>query len=190
MMKKDIKDYLHLYLGCDCQVTTTDMTFMGSLHGIYWDRWTTDGTELSLQVITEHGARWTYKLDQVQLSLRKLDSMTEEECLHLTWLNMDSEKHLDADSRINKEEVDINVIQGDGGFMVDEDAALVAEVSCRCFIGQLCVRINGDIEVWSDAGEKLPIENQAENVRYLLSIGMDLFNLIPEGLAIDKNKKD
>lgn len=123
-MTKDIKDYLPFYIGCDCLVQTEYGTrgppkrFTGSLHGVYYDRWTTDGMELSLQVITEHGARWTYKPEQVTLLLRPLSDMTDEE----------------------------------------------KEKSSYRDIKEMC---------------------QPWELHYLLSKGFDIFNLIPEGLAID-----
>jgi hypothetical protein len=90
-MGKEIKEVpWHLYMDCNCKVTTTEYgvqgppkSFMGSIHGVYYDRWTTDAMELSIQVMTEHGGRWAYKPDQVQLVLRPLSDLTEEEKIDL-----------------------------------------------------------------------------------------------------------
>lgn len=171
---EDVREYLHLYLGCDFRIES---------HWLYQN----------LVGNIRHNLTYANLIDNqrgqvvIKPILRRLDSMTEEECRHLAWFNLDSEKHLDADSRVTTDEIDMHIVHGDGGLMVDADAAIVMDVSCRCFEGQVCVRTNGDIELWNDAGEKLPIERQAENVRWLLSKGFWLFGdeAFDKGLIID-----
>jgi hypothetical protein len=173
-METKLKDYLPFYLGNKVKVY--------------------DGRELVVcgyninsNYIQNILGEETIKISDCQLMLRQLSSMTEEEALHVAWLTMDSQK-LGDDARISKDEINGNVVYNDGGLMVDEDAAVVIDLACRCFEGQVCIRNDGDIELWNDAGEKLPIDNQAEKVRYLLSKGFDLFQLIEKGLAIDYSK--
>lgn len=165
---KDIKNYLHLYLGCYCTMIDGDAQQR---------RFTLNAYNLN------YYRQWSSNLKPI---LRPLSSMTEDEALHIAWFNLDSEKHLDKDSRITKDEISANVVYNDGGLLVDENAAVVIDLTCRCFEGQVCIRTNGDIELWNDAGEKLPIERPAENVIFLLSKNFDLFGLIESGLAIDK----
>ncbi len=175
---KDIKDYLHLYLGCDTLDKDNNRSYLVAVYddGVGFVRYANEAVCIS------------FNRDVHKLILRPLSDMTEDECKYLAWFHMDSEKHLDADARITIEEVDTNIVYGDGGLMVDSNAAVVIEISCRCFEGQLCVRANGDLEMWSERGERLEMDRQGESVRYLLSKGFDIFNLIPEGLAIDKTK--
>lgn len=77
-MKKDIKDYLHFYLGCYILIgKDTVYPVQGILKGVYcYDR---KGLDLSVQVLTKYGQNLTYKIDQATLILRPLSGMTEEE---------------------------------------------------------------------------------------------------------------
>lgn len=53
-MSKKLTDYLHYYLGCEVQVTTSERVFTGTMIGLYMDHWRSAavwGTaELSVQV--------------------------------------------------------------------------------------------------------------------------------------------
>lgn len=148
-MKKDIKDYLHLYLGCEVEVRKKDRDkkwlrgfiseiSRGSNHG--------DWVEVNFkEIVTVLNQEWEERssnfhnyfigYDEIKPILRPLSDMTEEE---KKWLN-EHEK------------------------LKDEFIGLSTEVY---FL----------------------IEWQAEKIRYLLCKGFDLFNLIPEGLALDKTR--
>lgn len=115
---KDIKDYLNLYLGCEVYAPAAyDKEVF--LDGVF-----KDGFWLNSEFYQYDGA--TAK--SLQLILRPLSDMTEEEHQHMMKL------HFEADSKL--------------------------------------------LPWFSDT--------YFECVRYLLSKHFDLFNLIPEGLAIDK----
>lgn len=63
---KDIKDYLHLYLGCEIYDSYNDRT--GILKGITKD-----------SVLIDHKTSWRLDFDEVKPILRPLSDMTEEE---------------------------------------------------------------------------------------------------------------
>lgn len=92
---------------------------------------------------------------------RKLLSITTDQAIHLMWLILNDESK-DEDIQITKEEIEVTIVHPDGGLMVDGDAALVIEVSCRCFEGQFCIRENGDLELWDLEEDKLMVVRNPE----------------------------
>jgi hypothetical protein len=64
-MKKDIKDYLHLYLGCEYQYRYNDSA-----------EWRPSQIRLSIKVLSDHPYRW-----EIKPILRPLSDMTEEEAI-------------------------------------------------------------------------------------------------------------
>lgn len=117
---KDIKDYLHLYLGCKVEIGAT---LPGMLLGV-------EGNTAFVKHFTE--GRICMALKQVKPILRPLSDMTEEEGVEaeVAW----------------KEGSNYGETIGQG-------------LNCA----------------------------YAYRLKYLLSKGFDLFNLIPKGLAIDKS---
>lgn len=105
---KDIKDYLHLYLGCDCDRS-------GRLERI----------DYSFLVWCENN----HRLKDVKPILRQLSDMTEEE---------EKQYHKIRET----------------GYTSNVERQML---------------------------------NDAAGTKYLLSLGFDLFNLIPDGLAINKS---
>ena len=116
-MNKDIKDYLHLYLGCE-------ILFDNKL----WILSKVGGRVIKLTRTGKFNKYVGARPVDVKLILRPLSDMTEEE--YIEWHT---------------------IVVGD------------ARDATRYFI-----------------------ETDGEKTRYLLSKQFDLFNLIPEGLAIDK----
>lgn len=123
---------------------------------------------------------------KVKPILRRLESMTKEEALHVAWLIMDS-KLLDEDSKVTKEEISIDIISPDGGNCVDEYALMIIDIECRCFIGHLAVYPMGDMILFDEDTDKIcGIENHIAVIDFLYSMHMDLHGLIDSGEAIDR----
>lgn len=127
---KQLKDYLHLYLGCECRIGDSP-----DPHHVLM----VNETGLSICTGTNvKGIPIWYKTAHAKLVLRPLSDMTEEEF-----------------------EVFKSYCENDFSKMV-----IIESMSKDESYTRLC--------------------HQAEAQRYLLSRSFDLFNLIPEGLAIDK----
>ncbi len=142
---KHLKDYLHLYFGCECLYN--NKTTIYSIQA--FDKWSEicDLRNVSL------GGNFSNQvgIENIKLILRPLNDMTEEEMLEYG-KNVDSLKDCDN-----------------------------AEFSRA---GAIVFSTNG-----FPNGHMYPDDyNTAESFRYLLSKGFDLFNLINDGLAIDKTK--
>lgn len=80
-MVKDLKPFLSLYIGTYVRITTKEARFDAVLAGVYFDRWHSSSKrhELTVQVAFGDDVYHFYKLDQMQLLLRPLSDMTEEE---------------------------------------------------------------------------------------------------------------
>jgi hypothetical protein len=170
----NIKDYLHLYLGCKYRWKNDDGE---------WSEW------IFLTAYQLNYIRTSYCMF-IQLRLRKLSDMTEEEANYFAWLCLDSKHHLEEDSRVSQDEIQIELAKDDGGNMLDADVEICITVNCRCFDGFVVIKKDGSMSILEEDGEitKDPIEDVADKVRWLLSKHFDLFGLIEAGLAIDKNK--
>jgi hypothetical protein len=168
---KDIKQYLHLYYGCEVSITNLEGRFTRLLDHVFFNTY----------VDEDDGELY----NDPKLLLRPLSDMTEEEALYITVLALNSE----LDEPIIADEIDFTLNRSDGGLLMDANAAIVLEVTCRCWEGQVAIRNNSDIELWEYEGQHpLSTSNQVEVFRYLLSKGFDLFGLCEAGLAIDRTK--
>ena len=172
-MKKNIKDYLHLYLGCDVKNTGGKTGKMVSVDasGIIMVYPNDDprGHFLSMQGV-------------MRLILRPLSSMTEAEFTELALIIF---HHKDTDYKISEDELDIEMFYNDGGNMVDLDVAVGANISCRCYEGQIAVREDGSIHLFDEDDKPENVYNIPEAIRYLLSKHFDIFGLIGTALAIN-----
>lgn len=174
-MSKKIEDYLHLYLGCEfvLKIKGTEQ-FSGKM-------------EFNIHAL--FAALDSKNTINPILLLRPLSDMTEEEAEHLAWLCMDG-RHRSKEYAIDKEEIDIELVPNDGGNMLDDNLEIYIGVTCRCWTGYIAITNYGEIKQCEEDSERRePIDNIAEKIAYLLSCRFDLFNLIPEGLAIDKTLK-
>lgn len=164
---REIKDYLHLYMGQKAiRIKATYPRRKGDIIPIDADC-------------------LRYWANDVKPILRPLSSMTEDEAEHLAWLCMDG-RHRSEDYAIDKDEIQIEFAQNDGGTLLDKNIQIYIGVSCRCWEGYIAITEYGEIiQCEEDSEKREPIDNVADKVRYLLSKGFDLFNLIPDGLAID-----
>lgn len=160
-MGKDIIDYLPYYFGCWVIVKTKDATFQAILKGIYLDRWGNFHPEISIQVLMEHGGFYTYKLSEVTLYLRPLSDMTEEE---RNWFF--------KSIRQPGEEI--------------ETAEWVTERNRKPCVPEWVLWVK-DHRIKHGYTIGINMHFTAEQFRYLLSKGFDLFNLYKEGLCLYKS---
>ena len=96
-MKKEIKGYLHLYLGC--QVMDLYNNQVGLLSGIIT-------MDAGIKICVFHKTTWHLSIDEVKLILRPLSSMTEEEIVKLFLL-----KGLDYSKDVTRTNITENFIQ-------------------------------------------------------------------------------
>jgi hypothetical protein len=134
---KNIKDYLHLYMGCEAQIQSAQ-------NGVVINN--------PITGMTIHYASTGQTI--VKPILRKLSSMTEEEARDM-----------------------IKFIRG----VAQIDQLIISNI-CDIHIEWHFYDVR-HIARWIKFDELNPSQFQ-----YLLSKGFDLFGLIEEGLAIDKNK--
>ena len=178
---KNIRDYLHLYFGCEIVIENTTYWLVHEKHKHTWDKFNIQGWFIDYCNIVDP-PKLTFKL-----LLRPLSDMTQKEAEHFAWLCMDSEHHLEEDTRISKDEVQIELAKYDGGNLLDPDIEIYIGVIVRCFEGAVVIFKDGSISVVDEEGKaREPIDNIAHKVHYLLTRGFDIFGLIESGLAIDK----
>lgn len=167
-MEKQLKDYLHLYLGCDvkCGIITIA-------------KLTADLTD------NEHISLWSVLANpNYKLILRPLSGMTEDEFIEAINLTAPDSVEIKPDA----EDYDLELFYNDGGNMVDEDVAIGANVSCICYEGQIVFRKDGSIHCFDEDGKRENIYNMPKVYMYLLSKSFDLFGLINANLVMGKEK--
>lgn len=173
--KKDLKDYLHFYLGCE-------VLYKGKVYDLFQ----IDSTFAHIWKKNRSATVCEPTIHNVKPLLRPLSSMTQSEADYFAWLCMDSEYHLEVDSRITQEEIQTELAKNDDGLMLDADVEIYIGVSVRCFEGAVVIKTDGSIAVYDEDKETYQsVDNIAFKVLYLLKQGFDLFGLIPAGLAID-----
>lgn len=171
------KDYLHLYLGCECVMEISSYHAVHELHLSKKVPFVLTGKLL-------HYFSDTTTKAVIKPILRPLQYAEKDEIEHIIWLVNDSAVHLDDDSRISKEEASnsIDVIEPD-------DNAIVVYFTIRCFEGKLYLsNHSGLLRMYDEEDKEQPIEFKPELFRYLLSKRFDLFGLIDAGLAINKTQ--
>lgn len=176
---KKIEDYLHFYLGCEVKTDTGKLT----LTGIHIDKW----SRIEKAVVLNGNVTHTIAFEYIKPILRQLSDMTEEEANLFAWLCLDSEHHLDDETKVSRDEIDTDLHKNDNATMLDGDIEIYIEVSCRCYEGAVVIRKDGSITLWNNEDEADErIDGMAFKIKYLLSKHFDLFGLIEFGLAIDK----
>lgn len=168
-MKKieDIRPYLKYYIGQQHRYRYVEQ------EPGHWMMWS-ELTPLRLTRLDD------LSIDGIQLALRTLSSMTEEEMQGLIAALSPN----DIEDRPTIEDYDIELFHNDGGLMVDDDVAIGAEYTCRCYVGQIAIGKNGSIHLFGEDGKIEHQVNYPQAFHYLLSKGFDLFGLIESGLAI------
>lgn len=187
----EVKDVIHLYLGCEVRRDHyTESKFFpefGKLVGVSASEVERGKTVAVIDNGLDHFHEWY--VEETKPILRRLDSMTESEAHELAFICMDHDSFPKED-RVTREEVEAEIeATNDGGLMVDLDCAVVIYVSCRCYEGQLAIRTNGDLELWTDDDKQgKAMSNQAKVFVYLLSKGFWIFGdqAFEDGLIIEK----
>lgn len=137
-MKKDIKDYLHLYMGCECIANS--------------------GT-----------SRNRFKLDPFSINYYK-------DVLGIVYPILRPLSSMDIS------EAKMMLLQVE--FFTDHQVN-VLEVSDNSFIGIVYEIQYNDVGRFWKKQQSLTRNLEPAHIKFMLSKGFDLFNLIPEGLAID-----
>lgn len=126
-----------------------------------------------------------------KIILRALTNMTEKEAYTFAWMCMDSPHHLDKSSRIKKSDIEIELVQDDGGLYLDADIYVYIGVTCGCFEGSVVLRKDGSICVEDHDGKKQePIDDMAHKILWLINKNFDLFGLIKGNRAIDATENN
>lgn len=163
-MEKNIKDYLHLYIGCD--VLRPDGRTILKLYGIQ-----------GALAIHAEGSELTYSsLHACKPILRMLSDMTQQEATLIAEMIYES---IYGSREAGLEFV--NMVEPES----DDSAGFIFEDGERDRIG-LTIEVTRGIE-FSVNGTKVMVR-QFDLLPNLLSCGFDLFGLIESGLAIDKTK--
>lgn len=187
MSKIKLKDVIQHYIGCKVLV---DEKIVGELRGgdfvpnsvnqIYYTIFIKEEDDLAVPYNDEDG-------DELRIKpyLRKLEDMSKEDAEHFAWLCMDSDYYLAEDSRVSKDEIDIDLIPNDNGLMLDINVIIYINLTCRCFVGGIAFKKDGSIILRDDNNDPHPIEKIAEKIAWLLSKKYDLFELIESKQAND-----
>lgn len=157
----NIKEVIHLYLGCEVYTEFED----GSKGIVQLN-------EYYLKAIRQEWITDRPVPTICTLRLRRLDSMTEAEAIHIAETIL-FHSYIGFDGRIEKSKDRITVYDK-GNYEGDKVALL--------FCGEFCLTIEGKVD-------SVPFEYSYEIIPYLLKQGFDLFGLIDSGQAIDKNFK-
>jgi hypothetical protein len=157
-MEKNIKDYLHLYIGCEI-----DTTIPGDYIHPYGSITLTELRPDNIDQIVRHiQYKEGYQRDgftdydwvEFKLILRPLSDMTEDEAEQFIALRFPERRMIDA------------TVEKYGVCFFDKTQKKAKHIHF----------------------ENIPIELNATTFIWLLSHGFDLFGLIDAGLAIDKTK--
>jgi len=184
-MEKNIKDYLHLYLGCECQkMGQPDASLIFKLTGISYDD--TQNIWWAYFAATEE---MYAHIDDVFPILRPLSDMTEEEVRDIVNILLRKPKeNLKIEWTPDRSYVSVRY----GQWLPQTDYDKEGWESC-----DLAICISSDFTIYNHAYYKKgngtgvsnePLYHQHDATKYLLSKHFDLFGLIEAGLAIDKTK--
>lgn len=167
---KELKEYLHYYLYGNINEVGVSTCQLIGIGDCYYTIKTKQGSLLTLSDRAD-----------IKLVLRRLEDMTEGEMIEL----LQSLVPPDMEDKPVDDEYGVEMFYNDDGLMVDGDISVGCNYSCRCYEGQVGVRICGSIILFDENGNLERVENTPNAFHYLLSKGFDLFGLIDAGLAID-----
>jgi len=173
---KELKKYLHLYLGCQLLVLkTNDIVSFDDLDGGQtWPIWTRDKKYCSPKGCCANGFRFS----EIKPILRPLSDMTEKEALEVCKLASPTAW---GDYRFKKWTATLDPKSNNSWKAYD----VKNENSPYSFIVDM---IDGDITLWDEGDYENSLLNQNYRFWYLTK-HFDLFGLIEAGLAIDQTKK-
>lgn len=156
--RKNIKDYLHLYLGCQCKrMGQDDDSETFRLTGISWD-----GTQNIWWAYFEDKEDCYSVIDDVFPILRPLSDMTEDEAKVLCSMQIKGLRTCDHVKIVQMTPVVKFVIYSDGEDPNDDHGRLRRFLNIESYL--------------------------VPQFKYLLSKGFDLFGLIDAGLVIKKSQ--
>lgn len=156
-MKKELKDYLHLYLGCQIRFHSN----LTETWGI-WNKMSCSDIQLAVAHIGFG--------EKCQIQLRPLSDMTEEERKEL-WEFVFNRKFGENGTEYLRDHLPIPT--GRTRWVLTSG------------VERLGIQFNG--RIWYDSDLQHWNFSQHEVTRWLLSRSFDLFDLIESGLAINKN---
>jgi hypothetical protein len=184
-MEKKLSDYIRYYIGCKVQKGSDALDYP-TIEGI-------DGDHV---VISEYSyktpdcdnvftrPRIWHTIAFVKPVLRRLGDMTESQMIGL----LQSMAPADMEDKPTPEDYSLEMFYNDDGLMVDSDIAVGANYSCRCYEGQIGVKLCGSIVLFDETGKDVTrneLTNTPFALHYLLQHHFDLFGLIDAGLALD-----
>jgi hypothetical protein len=184
MKQRPLKDYLHFYVGCECIIGDLNWKPQDiAPHDLVPYTDPDFGKPIRCKMDLHTVQQYSHKITPV---LRPLSDMKEKEMIELLKILFS-----DVEDKINDDELqDMEMFYWDNACMVDGDIQVGANFSCRCFEGQIAIRECGSIFLFDEGGDQQRLSNTPEAMRYLLSLGFDLFKLIPAELAIDKTQDE
>lgn len=165
----DIKDYLHLYLGCEVareheESRSKKFFERGKLIGIAQSEIEKDKIVAILDVGIDHFHEWY--IEETKPILRRLSSMTEEEAKDLIQFDKLCKEYQDVSYNLIREFNDKILIGIDVNYsIVDPDEGVI----------------------YPHGWEMRFSSMNAYDFKWLLSKHFDLFGLIAAGLAIEKD---
>lgn len=112
--------------------------------------------------------------------------MTNDEAEEFILMCMNSRHHMEEEDFAIADEIDFKIIKNDGGNLLDDDVLVYLDFTSRCFVGSIAFRKDGSIELLDEDCKIERLDDIPFKIAYLLSRGFDLFDLIPNGEAIDK----
>jgi len=168
--QREIRDYLHLYLGCEMQYSTH--------HEPQYEKY----------ILSSENLKEAIEFEDLPI-LRPLSDMTDREVLDVVAIVLRKEiDFLKVEWTPKRDYVVVHY----NTWLPQSDYE--KERWERC---ELNIAIADDFTIYNHANyikgnstgvSNEPLYKQHEATRYLLSKGFDLFGLIEEGLAIDKTK--
>lgn len=178
-------DFLHLYLGCPVLVTPYEgASYECKLCGVSIEK-VGGETEVKVQVFEDdgpdgyegHGHKW-FDADEVELILRKIETMTDEECIAVGEIAIGT-----YDSVKFRVEKKLTSSEKFAFWKVHKEH--------RGYGKSLTIDEVGEIDVYDrhDDGTHTIYMNQHFVTMYLLSRGFDLHRLIDSGFAIDSTER-
>lgn len=158
---RNIKDYLHLYLGCEV-AGYKDQVTRSKIVGFYSDTIILSPHEYATPAGTFTRPEMRVNINAVKPILRPLSDMTEDEGIEVC-------KFIVVEKRQNQ--IDLQELTSSHIWYIDGEMWYGDGVS---EVYDKYIKFN---------------ELSADQFRYMLSKGFDLFGLIDAGLAIDKTKQ-
>ncbi len=168
MKTKDIKDYLHLYLGCDVMIEA-------------WN---------------DHAADLGYQEKEPRLLLPSLLTLINNQDVtakpilrHIFKITYEEKKELWRlifSDKLNSTRLGERALDFTGRTIFKDENTHYQRPRYIMMQGLERLAIEKDCTIWADCDLHAWRHNKHELTRWLLSKGFDLFNLIESGLAIEK----